>query len=181
MPQRNDTWLLPGAQKDAQSTTQDWQFANQRLIDGVFVKEIKPVATTYGYLTEIFRGDWLAENTAVDQVFQSWLAPGRISAWHAHELTTDRLFVSQGTLRIVLYDNRAESSTRGSINQFRLGARRPALVVVPPKVWHGVQNAGAVPAVLINTVDRAYRYQDPDHWRLPVDSPDVPFTFTGTT
>jgi dTDP-4-dehydrorhamnose 3,5-epimerase len=63
------------------------------------------------------------------------------------------------------------------INHFRFGAMRPALVVVPPKVWHGVQNIGPSAALLINAVDKAYQYEGPDHWRLPADSADVPFKF----
>ena len=177
MTQRDETWLLPGAQKDEQSITHDWQFTSQRLIHEVRLKEIKPVLTSYGYLTEIFRTDWLDENRSVDQIFQAWHAPKAISAWHAHAVTTDRLFVSQGLIRIVLYDNRPGSPTRGLINQFTVGAVRPALVIVPPQVWHGVKNVGPDPTVLLNVVDRAYRYQDPDHWRLPCDSPAIPYNF----
>jgi glycosyltransferase involved in cell wall biosynthesis len=33
-------------------------------------------------------------------------------------------------------------------------------------------------SVLLNLVDNAYRYEDPDHWRLPPDSPQVPYRFT---
>jgi len=49
--------------------------------------------------------------------------------------------------------------------------------VVPPRVWHGVENSGTNPAVLINAVNLAYQYEDPDHWRLPSNSPDIPFDF----
>ncbi len=177
MTQESGTWLLSGAQKDKQSITYDWQLTCQSLIEGVLIKEIKPVPTSYGYLTEVFRTDWWHEHEVVDQIFQAWIQPGAISAWHAHEITTDRLFVSQGTLRIVLYDNRPDSPTRGSINQFRFGAVRPALVIVPPKVWHGVENVGPSPALLINAVNKAYQYKDPDHWRLPSDSSEIPFSF----
>jgi dTDP-4-dehydrorhamnose 3,5-epimerase len=30
---------------------------------------------------------------------------------------------------------------------------------------------------VINIVDRAYDYHDPDHWRVPDDSPHIPFSF----
>ena len=177
MTREDETWLVPGARKDEQSITSDWQFTSQRLIDGVSIKEVKPVPAGYGYLTEVFRADWWDTKQFVDQIFQSLIQPGGISAWHAHEHTTDRLFVSQGSLQIVLYDHRPGSPTRGFINQFRFGAMRPALIIVPAKVWHGVQNLGPDAALLINAVDKAYQYEGPDHWRLPPDSAEVPFKF----
>ena len=173
----NETWLLPNAKKDEQSVTCDWQLTRQKLICGVVVKEIKAVPTGYGYLIEVFRSDWLVDREPVNQIFMSNIAVGGVSAWHMHAVTTDRLFVSEGMMRIVLYDNRPDSPTRGLINQFRFGVVRPALVVVPPRVWHGVENSGTNPAVLINAVNLAYQYEDPDHWRLPQNSPDIPFEF----
>jgi dTDP-4-dehydrorhamnose 3,5-epimerase len=167
---------LEGAAKDRQSITSDWMW-QQSLIAGVRVKEIKNVPGEHSVLTEIFRRDWELDAGPVDQVFQIRLAPGKLSAWHAHQWTTDRLFVSQGLIKIVLYDARQAADTYGRINEFRCGAARPALIVVPPGVWHGVQNLAAEPSCLINLVDRAYRYEDPDHWRLPWDTPVIPYSF----
>ena len=53
-----------------------------------------------------------------------------------------------------LFDNRESSATRGVINEFRFGTIRPALVVVPPRVWHGVQNIGTSPGIVLNVVDQ---------------------------
>ncbi len=171
-------WKLNGMVQDEQSITRDWQMVNQELIDGVVVHEVKNVPTNYGHLTEIFRADWRLDEFGVDQVFQSVLEPGGISAWHAHAVTTDRLFVNHGRMKIVLYDAREDSPTHGKINQFRFGTVRPAMVVVPPKVWHGVQNINSQPSMLINAVDHAYRYEQPDHYRVPMDTPLIPYSFT---
>ena len=171
-------WLLEGATKDRQTITARWTPSSLRLIDGVSVHEVLNVPKSNGYLTEVFRGDWLrGVNVTVDQVFQVVLDPGGISAWHAHEQTLDRLFAGRGMLRIVLYDAREDSPTRGLVNEFRFGTVRPALICVPPRVWHGIQNVSAEPSVVVNLVDRAYDYEDPDHWRLPADSPLIPFSF----
>lgn len=171
-------WLLEGAVKDAQSITARWSPASLRLIAGVSVHEVLNVPKNHGYLTEVFRADWLrGMNVTVDQVFQVVLDSGGISAWHAHERTIDRLFVSRGLVRIVLYDSREDSPTRGLINEFRFGTVRPALVCVPPQVWHGIQNVATTESMVLNLVDRAYDYEDPDHWRIPADSPHIPFSF----
>ena len=173
----NDDWKLAGARKDAQTITARWAPAEMRLIDGVGVHEVLNVPKNHGYLTEIIRSPWLGENSVIDQVFQVVLERGGISAWHAHAQTTDRLFVSLGMARIALYDARPGSPTHGVVNEFRFGSLRPALVTVPPRIWHGVQNVGDGVAVVLNLVDRAYDYEDPDHWRVPVDSAEIPFRF----
>jgi dTDP-4-dehydrorhamnose 3,5-epimerase len=173
----SDDWKLEGARKDAQTITARWTPADMRLIDGVSVREVLNVPKSHGYLTEVSRGPWLGDNAVIDQVFQVVLERGGVSAWHAHAHTTDRLFVSLGMARIVLYDARQDSPTHGLVNEFRFGVLRPALVIVPPRIWHGVQNAGDDIAVVLNLVDRAYDYEDPDHWRVPMDSSEIPFRF----
>jgi dTDP-4-dehydrorhamnose 3,5-epimerase len=166
---------LPGATRDRQSITRDWM-PLQALIEGVVVREVRNVPKDNGYLTEIWRADWQLDG-GVAQVFQALLAPGAVSAWHAHRDATDRLFANHGLIKAVLFDARRGSKTAGRLNVFRCGDVRPQLVVVPPGVWHGVQNIGATPALLLNLPDRAYAYEAPDHWRLPPDTDEIPYSF----
>jgi dTDP-4-dehydrorhamnose 3,5-epimerase len=173
--ERSGTWQLPGSVRDRQSVTADWQRVEGGLIEGVALFEMKNVLGGPGYLTEIYRSDWKLDEAGVEQAFQTIFEPGGVSAWHAHELTRDRLFVAAGTMGIVLYDPRPDSPSRGRINEFRLGTLRPGLVSIPPKVWHGVENLSNERAVLLNLVDRAYCYERPDHFRLPADSDQIPY------
>lgn len=170
------TWLMPGAAKDRQTLNAQWTPVQQRLIDGVQVREVLNVPKSNGYLTEMYRLDWNL-GPLVDQIFQVVLLPGSVSAWHAHAATVDRLFAAFGLIRIMLYDGREDSPTSGHVNEFRFGTIRPATVLIPPRVWHGVMNIGDAPALLLNFPDRAYQYDDPDHWRIPADSPDIPVRF----
>jgi dTDP-4-dehydrorhamnose 3,5-epimerase len=175
------SWLLTGAIRDEQSITTDWVQIGAAEIDGVVIKESRWVVKGNGALTELFRADWFGEAAQVAQVFQVCLNAGGVSAWHAHEHTTDRLFVAAGSVRLVLYDARQDAGSRGRVCELLLSDRRPRLVVVPPRVWHGVENIGDVEAVLVNMPDRAYEYERPDHWRLPPDTPQIPFTLRSAT
>jgi len=40
-----------------------------------------------------------------------------------------------------------------------------------------VQVISPEPAILINVVDHAYQYENPDHWRLPSDTDQIPHDF----
>jgi dTDP-4-dehydrorhamnose 3,5-epimerase len=170
--------LLEGATKDGQSITAEWMRL-QDLIDGVQVREVRNVCKPGGgVLTEVFRCDWNLDRLGVDQVFQNLFEAGGISGWHVHLRTTDRIFVNLGLLKIVLYDARTKSPTAGRINEFCFGSARPALVIIPPGVWHAVQNLHDGQSALLNLVDAAYEYEDPDHWRLPIDTDQIPYRFT---
>ena len=54
---------------------------------------------------------------------------------------------------------------------------RPALVTVSPGVWHAVANTSEEEAGLLNLVDQAYDYEDPDHWWLPMTTEKIPYSF----
>ena len=169
--------IFANAHKDKQSITADWVPATSDLIAGVGIKEVKNVLKNNGFLTEVYRSEWHLDDLTVGQIFQVTLNPGGLSAWHAHEFTTDKLFVNHGTIKIALYDGREESPTYGKINEFRAGIKRPMLIVVPAGVWHGVYNYGDTEASLLNIVDIPYDYQNPDHWRLPAESVEIPYRF----
>jgi len=172
-------WLFSGT-PDSQMVNPDWDFVHQPQIDGVMVREVKHVITGNGFLTEVFRTDWNLPGNKIDQIFARRLEPGTVSAWHCHGVTTDRLFCVAGRVLMAFYDGRADSATAKTLLQLRAGVERPTLVVVPSGVWHGVKNIGSEAAIVLNAVDEAYAYEQPDHWRLPAANPHIPFDFGET-
>ena len=90
----------------------------------------------------------------IGEVYFSEVEPGCVKAWKCHTRQTQRFAVPVGQLKIVLYDDRPESPTRGRIMEVLLG--RPdnyALLQIPPRVWYGFTAAGSVPAVICNCPD----------------------------
>jgi dTDP-4-dehydrorhamnose 3,5-epimerase len=168
-------WSINGP-KDPQLVGPDWTPSDPVGIDGVDARPIVNVLTDDGYLTEIWRSEWGDGEVGIGQVFQRVIQPGAASGWHAHRDTTDRLFCAVGRVLIALFDGRSVSPTHRAVATFRVGAERPAVIVVPPGVWHAVRNIGTGPAVFLNVVDMAYDYEEPDHYRLPIDTPQIPFT-----
>lgn len=170
-------WLFSGT-PDPQLVDPDWEFVNQPRIVGVIVRSVRHVITGNGFLTEVFRTDWNLPGDKIDQIFMRTLEPGAVTAWHCHAKTSDRLFCVAGRVRLVLYDGRADSASAKTLWQLQIGVERPCLVVIPCGVWHGVKNISAQPAMMLNAVDAAYDYKQPDHWRLPQSNPHIPFDFS---
>jgi dTDP-4-dehydrorhamnose 3,5-epimerase len=168
--------MLPGAQKDGQQVSENWQKL-AKAIDGVAVFEVRHVPRDHGVITEIFRPEWDPTGAPVVHIYQSRLFPGALGAWSCHARSTDRLFVNQGHLKIVLFDGREGSTTKGQLMELHAGDVRPSLIVVPPGIWHGLQNLGHVDALVLNCPTEAYNYKDPDHYRLPHDSAEIPYVW----
>jgi dTDP-4-dehydrorhamnose 3,5-epimerase len=168
---------LAGAKKDSQVVTPDWQMVRST-IEGVVAREVRHVPRDHGVITENYRAEWDPTGLPVGQVYQSRLYPGAIGAWSCHMKSIDRLFVNQGQLKVVLYDARPGSLSEGELMELHIGDFRPTFVVIPVGVWHGIQNVGPTDALMLNFPTHAYDYEDPDHWRLPYDSPEIPYTWT---
>ena len=170
--------MLPGARKDGQLVTSDWQVL-RKPIAGVHVHDVRHVPRDHGIITEIFRPEWDPTGLPIVQIYQSRLFPGAIGAWSCHAKNIDRLFVNQGLIKVVLYDGREDSSTHGAINEIHVGDARPAMIVLPIGIWHGLQNLGTSDALVLNFPTRAYVYEHPDHWRLPMDTTEIPYAWSG--
>jgi dTDP-4-dehydrorhamnose 3,5-epimerase len=166
--------MLQGATKDRQLVTGDWQ-AIQKPIDGVVIREVLHVPRDHGVITETYRSEWDPTGLPVVHIYQSRLYPGAIGAWSCHTRSVDRLFVNQGHLKLVLFDDRDGSPTRGQLMELHAGDARPAFVIVPIGVWHGLQNLGTSDALMLNFPTNAYDYADPDHYRLPWDTDQIPY------
>lgn len=166
--------MLDGAQKDPQIVTSDWQRIAPR-IEGVVVREVLHVPRDHGVITETYRAQWDPTGMPVVHVYQSRLFPGAIGAWSCHMKSIDRLFVNQGHLKVVLFDGREDSPTYRTVMELHVGDARPAFLVLPVGIWHGLQNLGATDALVLNYPTMAYDYEDPDHWRLPFDTDQIPY------
>ena len=90
---------------------------------------------------------------------------------------TQHFAVPSGLLKIVMYDDRPDSETRGVLCELALG--RPehyGLLRIPVNVWYGFTAMGDAPALICNCADIPH---DPtEGQRLPADDPSIPYTWS---
>ncbi len=144
------------------------------LIDGVKVKELKQIHDDRGYLMEMLRSDW-PEFDKFGQVYLTVCKPGYAKAWHFHKIQFDHFICVKNTARIVLYDNREKSKTKGMINEFVMGEKNPMLLKIPPFVLHGFRAEEKKEAYIINVPTKLYDYKNPDEYRMPFNDPSIPY------
>jgi dTDP-4-dehydrorhamnose 3,5-epimerase len=144
------------------------------MIDGVQEKPLRIIPDERGHLMEILRCDDPIF-TKFGQVYMTTTYPGVIKAWHYHKKQDDNIAVIKGMLKLVLYDDREGSSTRGELKEFFLGEQKPVLIHVPKGIYHGWKCISLEEAYVINCVTEAYQYDDPDEHRLPFNTEEVPY------
>ncbi|MBN2620771.1 dTDP-4-dehydrorhamnose 3,5-epimerase family protein [candidate division WOR-3 bacterium] len=147
------------------------------LIDGVLVKTLKVIPDERGRLMEILRADD-KQFEKFGQVYMTTAYPGVVKAWHSHKLQDDNMTVLKGMVKIVLYDDRATSPTKGNINEFFLGDHTRALLHIPKLVWHGFKCISEQEALIVNIVTECYNYKTPDEYRKPAHGSDIPYDWS---
>jgi dTDP-4-dehydrorhamnose 3,5-epimerase len=127
-------------------------------IAGVIVLPLTRNADERGCLVETFRADTLPRGLHPAMSYLSLTEPGVARGPHEHREQTDIFaFPGPGTFRIVLWDNRSGSATRGRRMVLTAGADNPLSVIVPPGVVHGYRNvSGAEKGLVLNYPDRLY-------------------------
>ena len=146
------------------------------LIAGVIVKKLKFIPDERGRLLEILRRDD-PFFTKFGQVYMTSAYPGIIKAWHYHRYQADHFAVLAGMAKVVLYDNREDSTTYQALNEFFLGDYHPLSIRIPPLVLHGFKALGCREVLLLNCPTEPYNHQSPDEYRLPADDQAIPYSW----
>ena len=94
---------------------------------------------------------------------------GTVRAFHKHAELWDWFFISHGSAKFVLVDDRDDSPTKGEMMAVVVGDRKPALIVVPPGVYHGWMSLED-DTQMVSTASHTYNREKPDEVRIPPDS-----------
>jgi len=139
------------------------------MINDTKLIDLKAHVDDRGYLIEIIR--------AADKHFTKFgqvylvgnFGQGTIRAFHKHEVLWDWFFISHGSAKFVLRDDRKDSSTYENMDTYVISSRNPSLLVVPPGVYHGWISLED-DTQLISTASEVYNREKPDEMRIPPDS-----------
>lgn len=147
------------------------------LIDGVVTRKLRLIPDERGFLMEMFRSDW-PEYERFGQAYITAVYPGVVKGWHYHRKQDDHFVCVSGMAKVVLYDDRESSPTRGTINEFFIGERNPMLVKIPKGVYHGFKGIGESLTLIVNVPTELYNYEEPDEYRLPAHTDQIPYDWS---
>jgi dTDP-4-dehydrorhamnose 3,5-epimerase len=73
------------------------------------------------------------------EIYFTTIYSGAIKGWHWHEEMGLNYACISGRIKLVLFDERADSPTKGELMELFLGPDSYNLVVIPPRVWNGMK------------------------------------------
>ncbi len=109
------------------------------------------------------------------EIYFSSVYPGVVKGWHRHREMTLNYACIFGRIKLVLYDPRDGSPTRGSLTEIFLGPDNYSLVVIPPDVWNGFKGMSGPYAIVANCCTHPH---DPNRsQRLDPLTGDIPYNW----
>lgn len=107
------------------------------------------------------------------EIYFSCAWPGTVKAWHIHTRMTVNNAVIAGRAKLVMYDLRDDSPTKGALQEVFLGEDNYVLVKMPPGIANGYKAYGDKMVILANCATIPH---DPaEMLRRPFDDPGIPY------
>ncbi|MBF0484905.1 MAG: dTDP-4-dehydrorhamnose 3,5-epimerase family protein [Candidatus Omnitrophica bacterium] len=145
------------------------------MIDGVQLKPLKIIRDARGQVMHMMRCDD-GVFTRFGEIYFSVINPDVVKGWKKHQKMTMHFAVPVGDIRLVIYDNRLGSPTRGEVQQILVGEENYQLVCIPPAVWYSVRSENDHWAMIANCSDIPH---DPNEIEeVPIGSADIPYVWT---
>lgn len=145
------------------------------MIDGVVVKPLRRIPDERGFIMHMLRADD-PDFERFGEIYFTTAYPGVIKAWHMHKEMTLNYAVVVGMIKLALYDDRADSPTRGEIQELFIGQENYQLVKIPPLVWNGFKTIGTQMVILANCASLPH---DPNELvRMPPFDSSIPYDWS---
>ncbi|HHV55855.1 MAG TPA: dTDP-4-dehydrorhamnose 3,5-epimerase [Firmicutes bacterium] len=119
------------------------------MIHGVSIHPLQIIPDERGQVMHMLRND-APHFQQFGEIYFSMVYPGVVKGWHLHKRMTMNYAVPVGMIKLVLYDDRQESPTRGEIMELFIGESNYVLVTIPPGIWNGFKGIGVKPALVAN-------------------------------
>ncbi|EKE14759.1 MAG: Polysaccharide biosynthesis protein [uncultured bacterium] len=119
------------------------------MINGVKIKPLSKISDERGSIMHMLRRDD-PDFKKFGEIYFSLVYPGVVKGWHLHTKMTLNYAVIQGMIKLVLFDDRSGSQTRGEIMEIFTGKDNYTLVTIPPNVWNGFKGIGIKQAIVAN-------------------------------
>ena len=119
------------------------------MIEGVKITPLKQFLDEHGKVMHMLKSSD-PHFKKFGEIYFSCIYPGAIKGWHQQKLSTLNYAVPHGQIKLVLYDNRPESSTKEEIQECVLGPENYCLITIPPLIWSGFKGCGSEMAFLAN-------------------------------
>lgn len=141
-------------------------------IKGVIIEPLRQIPDERGKVMHMLRADSTLF-TKFGEIYFSLVNPGAVKAWKRHRRMTLHYAVPRGNVKVVLYDDREGSKSRGLIEEVFIGEDNYCLLVIPPMLWNGFKGLGSSPSLIANCTDLPYDPAEVE--RLDISDGKIPY------
>ena len=141
-------------------------------INGVKIIKKKQIIDDRGKIKHMLRNDD-KNYTKFGEIYFSSVNPKKVKAWHLHKLMTLNYVAVSGIIKLVLYDARQDSSTKGNFEEIILSDENYLLVSIPPLIWNGFCSGNKKSAILANCSN--IPHDKKEIIRIPYNDKQIPY------
>ena len=119
------------------------------MIDGVKITRLNKIEDERGSVLPMLRSD-SAIFKSFGEIYFSTIFENSIKAWHLHKNSTLNYACVKGKVKLVLFDDRKNSSTKGNYQELILSPENYFLVTIPHNIWNGFKGLGKSESIIAN-------------------------------
>ena len=120
-------------------------------IDGVIITPLKIIKDNRGSVMHMLRSDHQIFKS-FGEIYFSTIYKDKIKAWHLHKEATLNYVCIKGIVKLVLFDDRSSSSTKGNYQELILSPKNYFLVTIPPFIWNGFIGLDKSESIVANCI-----------------------------
>ena len=118
-------------------------------IKDVFISKLKVISDERGKVMHMMRNDSKVFKK-FGEIYFSTIYKDVIKAWHLHKEATLNYACVSGRVKLVLYDDRVDSDSRGIYEEIFLTPENYFLVTIPPNIWNGFKGLAKGESIIAN-------------------------------
>ena len=91
--------------------------------------------------------------TKFGEIYFSYTHPNTVKAWHLHKRMTVNYVCVVGKIKLVLFDDRKNSNSKGKYNEYILTPDNYFLITIPSLVWNGFVGLDKEESIIANCLN----------------------------
>jgi dTDP-4-dehydrorhamnose 3,5-epimerase len=119
------------------------------MINDIIITPLKIIPDNRGKVMHMLRNDSEIYQ-GFGEIYFSTIFYNSIKAWHLHKESTLNYVCISGKVKLVLYDDRNNSKTKGEYQELILSPKKYFLVTIPKNIWNGFKGIQEGESIIAN-------------------------------
>ena len=119
------------------------------MIEGIKITPLNQIEDDRGKVMHMLRTDSPVFKK-FGEIYFSTIYHQSIKGWHLHKESALNYVCIKGKVKLVLFDDRKESASKGVLQELILTPENYFLVTIPPYIWNGFKGIAKEESIIAN-------------------------------